>query len=148
MLSLDYTALLQSEVNEIGAGPADLSLPSRNDTARTLRVGFEATTALKKKDYWTELLEYADGVWRPSLSLRWRQPLGETNPAIPGAFSVAPSDAFDVFGDDSGEGFELGVGLAWTPLVADRLTFTLRYDGFLWQNVSSNAFTGRVRFSF
>ncbi|MCS5636087.1 MAG: autotransporter domain-containing protein, partial [Myxococcota bacterium] len=148
MLSLDYTALLQSEVNEIGAGPGALSLPSRNDTARTLRVGFDATTALEKKGYWTEMLEYADGVWRPTLSLRWRQPLGETNPAIPAAFSVAPSDPFDVFGDDSGEGFEVGVGLAWTPLVADRLTFTLRYDGFLWQGVSSNSFTGRVRFSF
>jgi hypothetical protein len=32
--------------------------------------------------------------------------------------------------------------------VADRLTFTLRYDGFLWKDTTVNAVTGRVRLSF
>ena len=59
-----------------------------------------------------------------------------------------PNDLFSVQGDDSGQGFELGVGVDWTPLVADRLTFSLRYDGFFWQDVTSSAIIGRIRLSF
>ena len=148
LISLDYTTLIQSEIAETGGGAAALTLPSRNETARTLRVGFDLTTALHKQGYWTALLENADGVWRPSLSVRWRQPLGATQQNVNARFSAAPGELFSVQGDDSGQGFELGVGVDWTPLVADRLTFTLRYDGFLWEGVTSSALTGRIRLSF
>ncbi len=148
LISLDYTTLMQSEIAETGGGAAALTLPSRNETARTLRLGFDLTTALRKQGYWTALLENADGVWRPSLSVRWRQPLGATQQNVNARFSAGPSELFSVQGDDSGQGFELGVGVDWTPLVADRLTFTLRYDGFLWEGVTSSALTGRIRLSF
>ena len=148
MASLDYTALLQSEITETGGGAADLVLPSRTDTMRTLRVGINLTTALEKQDYWTELLENADGVWRPSLSVRWRQPLGNEDPTIHASFRESPGDRFSVVGENFDEGFEIGAGIDWTPLVADRLTFTLRYDGFLWQGVASHALTGRIRLAF
>ena len=140
--------MIQSEIAETGGGAAALTLPSRNETARTLRLGFDLTTALHKQGYWTALLENADGVWRPSLSVRWRQPLGATQQNVNARFSAAPGELFSVQGDDSGQGFELGVGVDWTPLVADRLTFTLRYDGFLWEGVTSSALTGRIRLSF
>jgi uncharacterized protein with beta-barrel porin domain len=148
LISLDYTTLLQSEVRESGGGAAALTLPSRNDTARTLRVGVDLTTTLQKTGYWTDLLENADGVWRPALSVRWRQPLGDVSRSISARFSAAPGELFSVEGDDSGEGFEVGAGVDWTPLLADRLTFSLRYDGFLWQGVASHALTGRIRLSF
>ena len=148
LISIDYTTLMQSEITETGGGAADLTLPSRDETARTLRVGFDLTTTLHKQGYWTALLENADGVWRPNFSLRWRQPLGQSQPGVNARFSAAPGELFSVQGDDSGEGFELGIGVDWTPLVANRLTFTLRYDGFLWDDVTSNAVTGRVRLSF
>jgi len=149
LISLDYTTLFQSAITETGGGAAALTLPSRTDTARTLRVGIDLSTTLQKKEYWTAFLENADGVWRPTLSLRWRQPLGEESRTVTARFTAAdPSDLFSVQGDDSGQGFELGAGVDWTPLVADRLTFSLRYDGFFWKNVTSNAITGRIRLSF
>ena len=148
LLSLDYTTLLQSEVRESGGGAAALTLPSRNDTVRTLRVGVDLTTTLHKTGYWTQLLENADGVWRPVLAVRWRQPLGDVSRSVSARFSAAPGELFSVEGDDRGEGFELGAGVDWTPLVADRLTFSLRYDGFLWEDMASHAITGRIRLSF
>jgi outer membrane autotransporter protein len=149
LISLDYTTLLQSAITETGGGAAALTVPSRTDTARTLRVGFDLSTILHKKDYWTTFLENADGVWRPTLSLRWRQPLGDESRTVTARFTAAdPNDLFSVQGDDSGQGFELGVGVDWTPLVADRLTFSLRYDGFFWQDVTSSAIIGRIRLSF
>ena len=148
LLSLDYTTLLQSEVRESGGGAAALTLPSRDDTARTLRVGVDLTTTLHKTDYWTQLLENADGVWRPVLAVRWRQPLGDLSRSVSARFSAAPSELFSVEGDDRGEGFELGAGIDWTPLVADRLTFSLRYDGFVWEDIGTHAITGRIRLTF
>ena len=148
LLSLDYTTLLQSEVRESGGGAAALTLPSRDDTARTLRVGVDLTTTLHKTDYWTQLLESADGVWRPVLAVRWRQPLGDLSRTVTARFSAAPSERFSIEGNDRSEGFELGAGVDWTPLVADRLTFSLRYDGFVWEDIGTHAVTGRIRLTF
>jgi len=147
-VSLDYTALLQSEIKESGGGGAALVLPSRTDSVGTVRVGFDLTTALHKKGYWTDLLENVDGVWRPTLSLRWRQPLGGEQAHIEALFLESPADRFSIETEIFQEGFEIGAGLDWTPLVADRLTFTLRYDGFLWEDTTVNAVTGRIRLAF
>lgn len=147
-LSLDYTALLQSEIRESGGGGAALVLPSRTDSTGTARIGFDLTTALHKNGYWTDLLENVDGVWRPRFSLRWRQPLGEERSRIEAHFLDSTADAFSIESQNFQQGFEVGAGLDWTPLVADRLTFTLRYDGFLWKDTTVNAVTAQVRLSF
>lgn len=151
MASLDYQALLQDSVTETGALPVSLQVDSRTDNVVTLRAGFEVATAFHKRGYWTEALETIDGVWRPNLSVQWRQVVAGADRALTADFIGDPGSAagqFTVYGQSPSEGFEVGAGVDWTPRSANRLTFGLRYDVFVWTDVLSNDLTARVRYSF
>lgn len=151
LASVDYTAMLQDGFMETGARPVSLLVDSRTDNIVTLRAGVELTTALHKRDYWTEMLENIDGVWRPSLSVRWRQVVTGYDRDITARFVGDPSGAagsFTVVGNAPNEGFEIGAGIDWTPRMADRLTFGLRYDVFVWSDVTTQDLVARVRVGF
>jgi uncharacterized protein with beta-barrel porin domain len=151
MASIDYTALLQDAVYETGALPVSLRVDSRTDNIVTLRAGFEVSSAWHKRGYWTEALETIDGVWRPNLSVQWRQVVAGADRALTADFIGDPGGAagqFTVYGESPSEGFEVGAGIDWTPRSANRLTFGLRYDVFVWTDVLSQDLTASVRFSF
>ena len=151
MASIDYTALLQDAFSETGARPVSLRVESRTDHVVTLRAGLELSGTLRKSGYWTELLEHADGVWRPVLSVRWRQVASGAERDVSARFvddSAAAVGLLTVTGDAPGMGFEVGAGIDWTPKVADRLTFGMRYDLFAWSGVARHDLVGRVRLSF
>lgn len=151
MASIDYTALLQDSIYETGALPVSLQIDSRTDNIVTLRAGFEVATAWHKRDYWTDALETVDGVWRPNLSVQWRQVVAGADRALTADFIGDPGTAagqFTVYGQSPSEGFEVGAGLDWTPRAANRLTFGLRYDVFVWTDVLSQDLTANVRYSF
>lgn len=151
MASVDYTALLQEAVYETGALPVSLQVDARTDNVVTLRAGFEIATAYHKRDYWTEALETVDGVWRPNLSVAWRQVVAGADRALTADFIGDPGTAagqFTVYGQSPSEGFEVGAGVDWTPRNANRLTFGLHYDAFVWTGVFSQDLTAQVRYSF
>jgi hypothetical protein len=151
MASVDYTALIQDAIMETGALPVALQIDGRTDDVVTVRAGLDLTTAYHKRDYWTDFLEHADGVWRPTLSVRWRQVVNDAEREVAGRFRSDPTGTAGLLvvqADAPAEGFEIGAGVDWTPRAADRLTFGLRYDLFVWTGVTTHDLVGQVRFSF
>jgi uncharacterized protein with beta-barrel porin domain len=151
LVSVDYTYLMQDSVEEENAGSIGLAIDYRADSIVTVRAGFEADTALRKSEYWSDWLEVIDGVWRPSFALRWRQVVVGADREIRSHFLGAPqlsAGRFMVRADDAAQGIEVGAGIDFTPKRLNRLTFGLRYDGFFWTGIQSNDISGRVRYSF
>ncbi len=151
MASVDYSLMRQDAFAETGARPVSLLVEERTDHVVTLRAGFELTRPLHKSGYWTDLLEHGDGVWRPTVSVRWRQVVSGYDRPLTARFVGDPADAagtFTVDGDAPEMGFEIGGGLDWTPRRADRLTFGVRYDVFVWEDVTSHDLSARVRLGF
>ena len=147
--SLDYTALYQGEVTESGAGLLNLVVESRDTPLATVRAGFALARSVRKSGYWTDFLEQADGVWRPSLSVEWRQLLVDYNRPISARFASAPgSGNMTIRGDAPRMGFEIRTGIDWTPRQADRLTFGLHYDVFAWTDVVVQDLVASVRIGF
>ena len=147
--SLDYTALYQGEVTESGAGLLNLVVESRDTPLATVRAGFALARSVRKSGYWTDFLEQVDGVWRPSLSVEWRQLLVDYNRPVSARFASAPgSGNMTIRGDAPRMGFEIRTGIDWTPRQADRLTFGLHYDVFAWTDVVVQDLVASVRIGF
>ena len=148
LASVDYTALIRPDITETEGGAANLYVDGTTDSITTVRVGFELGSALHKDGYWTELLENADGVWRPQLSVAWRQVVTGAHRDITSRFLGAPGQTFTIQADAADRGFEIGAGLDWSPALINRFTFGIHYDAFVWENVFNQAIMGQVRFSF
>ena len=113
-----------------------------------MRVGVDLSSALHKQGYWTELLESADGVWRPSLSLAWRQVVTGQHRDITSRLDEVKGSVFTIQADAADRGFEIGAGLDWSPALINRFTFGIHYDAFIWKDVTNQTVMGRLRFSF
>ncbi len=150
LVSLDYTSLVQSSLAESGGGALALLIDRRSDSIATLRTGIEVSTGYHKTAYWRDLLEIADGVWHPALSVRWRQVLAGSDREITARYAGAPAAAgsFTVDARAPDRGFEIGAGLDFVPKAANRVTLGVRYDTFLWQGITSHELRGDLRFSF
>jgi uncharacterized protein with beta-barrel porin domain len=150
LASLDYTALLRGAVQEIGAGQAGLLIDESSDSIVTIRAGFQLAPSLRKDRYWTEFLEFLDGIWRPRLGVAWRQVVAGNDRALSSRFIGADPAVtnFVVEGRDANQGFEVGFGLEFTPARADRITLGFFYDGFLWTNVQAHELGMNVQFAF
>ena len=150
MASLDYMALLQEATTETGASPLNLQIDKRDNQLVTVRAGFALTTTLNKTGYWTDFLESADGAWRPSLSVQWRQLVTDYDRSITARFAEEPQSvgSMTVQGQAPRMGFEISTGLDWTPEKADRLTFGLHYDVFVWKDVVVQDLNASIRIGF
>ncbi|MEE3327767.1 MAG: autotransporter domain-containing protein [Myxococcota bacterium] len=148
LASLDYTALIRPGITETEGGAANLYIDGTTDNITTIRVGVDLGSALHKEDYWTELLENADGVWRPQLSVAWRQVVTGAHRDITSRLLGAPGQTFTIQADAADRGFEVGAGIDWSPALINRFTFGIHYDAFVWKDVFNQAIMGQVRFSF
>jgi uncharacterized protein with beta-barrel porin domain len=149
LVSLDYTALIRPSITETEGGAANLYIDGTTNNITTVRVGFDLGSALHKDGYWTELLENADGVWRPQLTVAWRQVVTGAHRQITSRLLEAPTDGtFTIEANAADQGFEVGAGLDWSPALINRFTFGVHYDAFVWKNVLNQTIMGQVRFSF
>ena len=148
LASVDYTALMRPSITENGGGAADLYIEEATNNITTVRVGFDLSSALHKQGYWTEILENADGVWRPQLRIAWRQVVTGAHRDITSRFSQIAGSTFTIQADAADRGFEVGAGIDWSPALINRFTFGVHYDAFVWENVLNQTLMGQVRFSF
>jgi uncharacterized protein with beta-barrel porin domain len=147
---VDWARVMRPGFTENGAAPLDLAVQDAADSVTTIRVGVEAGTSLLKKGYWTDFLERTDGVWQPSVSVKWRQVVAGADRAYTSSIVGAPTAAgrSTVFGDDASQGFEVGAGLWFTPKDANRITLGASYDAFVWRDIISHDVKGTVAYSF
>ncbi len=149
--ALDYTLLQTDATREIGARDAGLDLVGDDHSIVTVGVGLLLETTYRKDDYWTQLLESADGVWHPRLGIRWRQTLTGADRTIESRFidgtrlGVAP---FATHANDADGGFEIAAGIDFIPARANRITVGLYYDGFVWTDINSHDVGINFRFGF
>ena len=148
LASVDYTALIRPGITETEGSAANLYIDGTTDSITTIRVGLDIGSALHKEGYWTELLENADGVWRPQLSVAWRQVVTGAHRDITSRLLGAPGQTFTIQADAADRGFEVGAGLDWSPALINRFTFGIHYDAFVWEDVLNQTIMGQVRFSF
>ncbi|MFP6639982.1 MAG: autotransporter outer membrane beta-barrel domain-containing protein, partial [Myxococcota bacterium] len=148
LVSLDYTALIRPVITETGGGAADLYIEGATNNITTVRVGVDLSSALHKKGYWTDILENADGVWRPNLSLAWRQVVTGQHREITSRLAQVRGNVFTIQADAADRGFEIGAGIDWSPARINRFSFGIHYDAFVWKNVLNQSVAGRLRFSF
>ena len=148
LVSLDYTALIRPSITETEGGDANLYIDGTTNNITTVRVGLDLGSALHKDGYWTQLLENADGVWRPQLTVAWRQVVTGAHRDITSRLLGAPGQTFTIEANAADRGFEVGAGLDWSPAPINRFTFGVHYDAFVWENVLNQTIMGQVRFSF
>jgi uncharacterized protein with beta-barrel porin domain len=131
LASVDWTWIQQDSIDETGAGSLSLAVDSRSDSVLSSTAGVRVGTTFYKHGYAVDWLEWADGVWRPELSLRWREIWTGRERDLTSRLTGAPAQAgtFTVSGRDAQRGAEAGLRVMFQPEGTD-VQVGLGYDGF------------------
>lgn len=129
--SVDWTWIGQDALSEQGAASLDLQVDSRDDSVLSSTAGLRLSTEFMKYGYSVDWLEWADGVWRPELSARWREVWSGRERDIDGRLAGAPAGVgtFTVSGRDARRGAEVGARMMFQPY-GWGAQVGLAYDGF------------------
>jgi outer membrane autotransporter protein len=131
LATLEYGYLMEESFRESGAGDLDLELDKRSNSVLSTTLGARLAYTLFKWEYLGEFLEWADGIWTPELSARWRGNWIGMERDLDARMLGAPvgvSD-FTVSGREAKQGVQVGAGVAFQPLRL-LMSFRLDYDGF------------------
>jgi len=151
VFDVDWALVKRPSFTETDAAPVNLHVEAAKDSVTTIRLGFDLGTSWLKKGYWTDFLESTDGVWQPSLSVKWRQVVGggESRGITSNIVGAPPVTGMTtVLSDDAKQGIEIGAGVWFTPKMANRVSIGARYDAFVWTDVVSHDLLGTVMYSF
>ena len=148
-LGVDWVFLDQDEVEEAG-GFATATLAERDDHIVTGTAGLRLSTLYHHTRYLHQNLEWIDGVWRPTVAVRWRQYLTGYDRSIDARLAGAPDTVggFRVEAEEDDGGFEVEAALSFVPKHANRLQFDLRYDLYRAAHTLDHDLTARVRIGF
>ncbi len=151
LVGIDWAWINQRTIDEEEA-PLGLALtiPGREDEVGSITAGMRIATEYRHDRYIGSRLLWMDGAWRPSLDVRWRQFLEGDERDFNARFDGTPSanSSFNVSSEEDPGGVELGVGLSFTPDLADRLQFDLRYEAYLSENTVQQDLVGRISLGF
>ncbi len=95
------------------------------------------------------LLEWADGVWSPVVSARWRQAFGDVDGSTTAQMHGVPSAVGSFESEASGPdgGVEVGGHLTFQPM-ATAATIEVGYEGFISDEVIDHVANATVRVPF
>jgi len=131
LATVEYGYLMQESFEESGAGAVDLEVDERSDSVLSTTAGARLAYTYFKWEYIEDWLEWADGVWTPEVSARWRGNWIGRDRELDARMVGAPAGvgSFTVEGQDAKQGLQVGAGVAFQPL---RLRMSIRfdYDGF------------------
>lgn len=150
LVGFDWAWVYQRPIHESGAGGFGIRIASRNDSIGSVNAGVRMSTTYRHSRYLIQQLEWMDGVWKPSLEVRWRQVLHGDDRDIDARFQGSPDSVgdFRITGDEDEGGAEIGVGVSFIPKRANRLQFDVRYDAFVAENTLEQDLVGRVMIGF
>lgn len=148
--AIDWIRMEVDGLTESGAGVYDARIGSRDDDVFTTRAGLRLGTVYEYRRYLHSALEWATGVWRPTLDLRWRQTITGNERDVSASLVQAPTTVapFTVGAKEDAGGFEVGAGLSFAPKYANRLQLQLRYDLYRASHTLDHDLTARLRIGF
>ena len=128
--SVEYTWLREERVSESGGGAA-LVVDARDSGVLATTVGFRVGARMVRFDYIGEALEWAVGVWRTELDVRWHSVWLDADRDLEARFrgSLA-GGGFEVEAEDADQGALVQLGTTFQPYKAGVLV-GLRYRGYL-----------------
>lgn len=150
LVRADWTWIDQDAIREGDASVYGLAIDERDDSIVDVSAGIRLSTVYEHRRYLHSNFEWMDGVWRPSLDLRWRQTLTGNERDLT-ARLVGAADTvgdFRIEGKEDAGGFEVGAGLAFVPENANRLQLDLRYELFRSAHALSHDLVAKVLIGF
>lgn len=145
----EYTYLNEGEANESTSSVTALAVSSRENVLIAGEIGLRVGTTLDKHGYLGDLLEWADGVWRPEFSARWRQVFSDYDRASSARLRAAPAGtpSFRTTSEDAQFGAELAAGVSFQPH-GTRNTVHLGYESFVGNRTLVHTIKGTFRIPF
>ncbi|HSD96253.1 MAG TPA: hypothetical protein VLB06_03825 [Sulfuricaulis sp.] len=135
--SLQYSSLQEDSFDETGAGAVSLHMDERRTQYFASDLGLR----------FRRMLERANGILVPELSLAWNYNFNVDNTLITASFTGAPNSAFTVQGQDiERNGARLGGGVAYVNRKG--LTSAMYYAAELRNGYTAQALTGEIRYEF
>ena len=150
LVGFDYTWVSQNAVREKDAGIFGLTIDDREDDIFSAVAGLRLSTVYHHTRYLHTSLLWMDGVWRPSIDLRWRQAFSGYDRDVTARIASAPESvsSFTIESQEDKGGFEVSAALAFEPEAANRLQFQFRYDAYRASHTLQHDLVARVRLGF
>lgn len=147
--SVDFTWLTEEGFTESGGQGANLSLGDRSQTLLGTTLGVQLTGSFVKHRYVIESIQWANGLWRPEIDLRWRSNWTGVDRDIEGRFVGAPAGTgfFTARGEDVEQGAEVTIGTTFQPYGTQALV-TAGYRGFIGFGAQSHGLNLDIRIPF
>jgi len=150
LVGVDYTWINQDPIRERNAGLFGARVEHREDEVVSVEGGIRLSTVYHHTKYLDPNLEWMDGIWRPTIDLRWRQTVSGDSRRVTARLQGAPGSvpSFSIDAKEDKGGFEIGTGISFVPEHANRLQFDLRYDAYRASHTVEHNFFARVQMSF
>ncbi|MCH7868936.1 MAG: autotransporter domain-containing protein [Myxococcales bacterium] len=147
--SIDYSHVEEEAVKEKGNAEIALDLKARQTDIVSGTAGLRFSANILKYRYVGELLEWADGLWMPSVTAQWRQAFVGFDRNFSARMQGAPSGAgsFKSKASDASGGVEVGAHLGFQPMKSAN-TIEFGYDGFFGGDVTNHSANVSVRIPF
>jgi outer membrane autotransporter protein len=148
-VTIDYSHVVEEAVTEEGTAEVALNLKARTTDLFSGAAGVQFSTNILKYRYFGEMLEWADGLWIPSFSFKWRQAFGDVDRNATARMQgvSAAGGSFNSKASDSSGGVEIGAHLSFQPMKSGN-TIELGYDGFFGGDVTTHSAKVTVRIPF
>jgi outer membrane autotransporter protein len=148
-VTMDYSHVEEESLKETGNDEVSLDVRSRSTDVFAITPGVRVSTNFLKYGYSGPLLEWADGVWSPVVSLQWRQAVGDVDRDLKAEMRAGPEPIgnFEANADDSDGGLEVGTHISFQPLNTST-TIELGYDGYFGDDVTRHELKTTVRIPF
>lgn len=146
---VDFSHVNEEAVDEDGESVSALDVDARKSDVFSVAGGLAVRAAILKYRYVGDWLEWADGVWTPMASARWRQSFGDVDRDLTSEMQGAPSAAGDIDTEarDSNGGVEVRTGVTFQPL-KQGATVGIHYDGYFGDDVTHHSANASVRIPF
>jgi uncharacterized protein with beta-barrel porin domain len=150
LVGADWVYIDQDSIGEGNAGSFGLRIDDRDDYVASVNAGLRLSTVYQHEKYVMQGLDWLDGVWRPTVDLRWRQTVSGYDRSLSARLNGSPDtvSGFDTDGSEDQGGFEIGAGLSFSPKHANRLQIDLQYDAFRSSHTVAHNLVAKFRLGF
>jgi uncharacterized protein with beta-barrel porin domain len=147
---LDWAWVYQRPIKEADAFGLGVRIESRDDSIGSINAGLRISTRYLHSKYLGQNLLWMDGVWTPTIEVRWRQMLSGYERDIDARLVGAPAGVahFTIKGKEDSGGAEIAAGISFTPKNANRLQFDLRYESFVASHTVAHNLTAKAQIGF